>query len=68
MSTALSERSNRCNPCLEGKVAILQANPGNTLNQRNKLASKCRRKAKYKPRNHQPYETTFNTNRLISVT
>ena len=60
--------SNRCNLCLEEKVAILQANPVNTLNQRNKLVSKCRHKAKYKPRNYQPYETTFNANRLITVT
>ena len=59
---------NRCNLCLEEKVAILQANPVNTLNQGTKLVSKCPHKVKYKPRNHQPDETTFNANRLITVT
>ena len=60
--------SNRCNLCLEEKVAILQANPVNTLNQGTKLVSKCRHKAKYKVRNHQPDETTFNAKRSITVT
>ena len=60
--------SSRCNPCLEEKVAILQANPVNTLNQGTKLVSKCRHKAKYNQRNHQPDETTFNANWLIAVT
>ena len=38
------------------------------LNQGTKLVSKCRHKAKYKLRNHQPDETAFNANRLITVT
>ena len=60
--------SNRCNLCLEEKNVILQANPVHTLNKRAVLVSKCRHKAKYKPRNHQPNETKFNANRLITVT
>ena len=49
-----SNFSNRFNLCLEEKIAILQANPADTLNQRTKLVLKCRHKAKYKLRNHQP--------------
>ena len=45
---------NRCNLCLEEKIALLQANPANTLNQTTELVSKCRHKAKYKLKNHQP--------------
>ena len=46
--------SNRCNLCLKEKFAILQANPDNALNHRTEFVSKCRHKAKYKLRNHQP--------------
>ena len=60
--------SNKYNLCLEEKIAILQANSVNTLNQRIELVSKCRLKAKYKPRNHELNETSFNANRLITVT
>ena len=38
---------------LEEKIVIVQANPVNTFNKRTELVSKCRHKAKYKPRNHQ---------------
>ena len=57
--------------CLDEKNAILQANPVNsvnTLNQRTEVVSKCQHKSKYKPKNHQPNETTFNTNWLITGT
>ena len=40
----------------------------NTLNQRIEVASNCLHKHKYKPKNHQPNETPFNTNRVITVT
>ena len=53
--------SNRCNLCLEEKIAIPQANP-------TKIVSKYRHKAKYKPRYDQFNITTFNANRLITVT
>ena len=38
--------SNKCNLCSEEKIAILQANPVNTLNQKIELVPQCLRKAK----------------------
>ena len=38
-----------------------------TKQLRTKIVSKCRHKAKYEPRNHQPNETTFNANWLVTV-
>ena len=55
-------------PLSREKIAILEANPANTLNQRTELVSKCRHKAKYKLRNHQPNSITFDANCLITVT
>ena len=54
--------SNRCNLCLEEKIAIWL-----TLSTREpKLHQNVNTKPS-KPKNHQPNEITFNANRLITV-
>ena len=42
------QNGSNSNLFLEEKIALLQPNPANTLNQRTKLVSKCLHKAKYK--------------------
>ena len=60
------------------KIAILQENPVYTLNHRTKITlsttepntkpNKNVDTKPSKPRNHQPNKTTFNANRLLTVT
>ena len=59
--------SNRCNLCLEKKLRYYKEIQLTLSTKKPKLYQNVDTKPT-KPRNHQPNETTFNANQLITVT